>query len=244
MNSIEEIIKKIQNNINNLNFINEILIELSQDPKPTHFKAVDYLLKNVSKENLRRININLVYLLGQLGTLFPLNQNCIDFLFTTFYNSDRWIRSEVLNSLEKNIDAVKENDKFLPLLSSAMNEEYENNVINALKVLLKLKEMPPTLFKSFLVVLNKDVPNFKEYLDKILKKYLKEESIIFNLLNEDKNYLMLKTHGFRLILQSFVLSVQKIDSFQALIKNSDWEPSIKSMFLKEINIVQNLIKSI
>ncbi len=242
MNTIEEIIKRIQNNINDPNIINEILIELSRKPKSTYFKAVDYLLKNVSKENLRRININLVYLLGELGILIPLNQKYITFLFDTFYNSDRWVRSEILTSLEKNVDAIKDIDKFLPLLSAAMNEEYENNVINALKVLLNLKEIPLTLFKSFLAVLNKDVPNFKEYLDKILKKYLNDESIIFNLLDEDNNYLMLKPHGFRLILQSFLPIAEKINKFQALIKNSDWEPSQKFMFLKEINIVKNLIK--
>ena len=244
MNSIEEIIQKIQNNLNNSDIINEILIELSQELKPTHIKVVDYLLKNVSKENLSRININLVYLLGELGTLTPLSLNYITFLFDTFYNSDRWIRSEVLKTLEKNIDAAKHIDKFLQLLSTAMNEEYETNIINSLRVLINMDEMPTSLFKSFLAILNKGAPNFKEYLDKILKKYLKDESMIFNLLNIDSNYTTLNTHGFRLILQSFLPSTQKIDTFQVLIENSNWEPSYKSMFLKEIIIVKNLIKSI
>ncbi|MEJ2295210.1 MAG: hypothetical protein P8Y23_10635, partial [Candidatus Lokiarchaeota archaeon] len=77
------------------------------------------------------------------------------------------------------------------------------------------------------------------YTTRIIKKYFNTISLIFELLDQNENYLILKPNGVRLILQS---SINEIDAFQTLIKNSDWEDYHKFLFLDEIKIIKNLIK--
>ncbi|MEJ2296752.1 MAG: hypothetical protein P8Y23_18555, partial [Candidatus Lokiarchaeota archaeon] len=141
----KEIIAKVQENYNDLNLINDIIIELCQEPKNYHFEVVDFLTKTLKKEDLRKININLIYLLGELGKIKPLEDKYIKYLLDTFYISDRWIRQEILKSLEKNINAVKSNKNFFKVISDSLKEEYEPNNITALKIILQLDRFPPSL---------------------------------------------------------------------------------------------------
>lgn len=240
MNLKEKVIAKVKKNYNDLNFINDIIIELSQEPKIFHFEIVDFLTKILTKEDLRKININLVYLLGELGKIKPLEYKYIKYLLDTFYISDRWIRQEILKALKKNLNMVKSDKNFIKVTSDALKEEYEPNNITALDVILQLERVPSSLFKSFLTVLNKE--KLQGYTTKIINKNFNTGSLIFELLNQNKNYLILKPNGVRLILQSLIPSINEIDAFQTLIKNSNWEDNYKSLFLDEIRIIKSLIK--
>ncbi|TFG16595.1 MAG: hypothetical protein EU531_06060 [Promethearchaeota archaeon] len=244
MNNNEKIITKIQENDFNLNLINDIIIELSQRPNPLHFEIIDFLLDTFNNEELSKININIVYLLGELGKITSLEQKYIQYLYETFYVSDRWIRTEILKVLETNIEVVKSNSNFIQVISSALKEEYESNTIIALKIIRQLDKYPAPIFKSFLVVLNKAQSKLKETIDKVINRHFKDESLIFELLNQNNNYRILKPHGLRLILQAFFPSTNKIENFQTLIENSDWEEENKSQFLKEIDIIRNLVNRI
>ena len=244
MNNIEGIITKIRESNFNLNLINDIVIELSQNPKLIHFKVIDYLLDTLNDEDLAKININIIYLLGELGKITILEQKYIQYLYETFYISDRWIRSEILKVIEKNIDIVKSNTTFIQVISSALKEEYETNTIIALKIILELEKFPAPLFKSFLNILNKAQPKLNEIMAKVIDRYLKDESLIFEFLNQNNNYRILEAHGLRLILQSFFPSISKIENFQSLIESSDWEDKSKSKFHKEIEIIRNLVNRI
>ena len=240
----KEIITKIQENNNDLNHINDIIIELSQKPKLIHFEIIDYLLKTLNTEDRSKININLVYLLGELGKITDLEQKYSQYLYETFYVSDRWIRNEILKVLEKNIKVAKSNNNFTQLLSSALKDDYESNNIIVLNILLQLDKIPPPIFKSYLLILNRGQSKLKENIEKVLDKHLPDESHIFDLLNQNNNYHILKPNGLRLILQSFVPSIKKIENFQKLIKHSNWEKEIKSMYLKELKIIINLANRI
>jgi len=244
MNNNEKIITQIQENDFNLNLINDIIIELSQRPNPLHFEIIDLLLDTLSNEELSKININIVYLLGELGKIASLEQKYIQYLYETFYVSDRWIRSEILKVLEKNLDLVKSNSNFIQILSSALKEEYESNIIIALKIIRQLDKFPAPLFKSILVVLNKTESKLNENIAKVIERHLNDDFLIFELLNQNDNYRILKPHGLRLILQAFFPSTNKIENFQTLIENSDWEDEEKSKFLKEIAIIRNLVNRI
>ena len=80
MNLKEKIIAKVQKNYSDLNFINGIIIELSKEPKVFQFEIVDFLTKTLKKEDLRKININLIYLLGELGKIKPLEEKYVKYL--------------------------------------------------------------------------------------------------------------------------------------------------------------------
>ena len=244
MSEIEYLLEKVQKKKENLNFINDILIELSQNSKKSHLHIVDYLLETFEKTKLRKININLVYLLGELGKDVNLEKKYIEYLFATFYSSDRWIRAEVLKAFEKNIGAIESNDMFFQALSSALKEEYETNNINALIILLQLDEFPKSLFEDLLMVLNVGKPNLKKHINKMIKRFFFDESSIFTLLNLNGNYRIVKPRGFRSILQSILPSVNKIQALQRLIEDSNWEETSKSLFLKEIALVINLINKL
>ena len=244
MNLKEKIIAKVQKNYSDLNFINGIILELSKEPKVFQFEIVDFLTKTLKKEDLRKININLIYLLGELGKIKPLEEKYVKYLLDSFYISDRWIRQEILKSLEKNIKVVKSHETFIKVISDALKEDYEPNNITALKVVLQLDKVPPPLFRSFLTLINKQQHELQEYITKILSKDFDTGSLIFELLNQNKNYRILKPNGVRLVLQSLISSINEIDAFQTLIKSSDWEDNYKSLFLDEIKIIKNLIKQI
>lgn len=244
MNLKEEIIAKIQKKYSDLNFINDIIIELSQEPKTFHFEIVDFLTKILKEEDLRKININLIYLIGELGKIKPLEEKYVKYLLDTFYISDRWIRQEILKSLEKNINVVKSHETFMKVISDALKEDYEPNNTTALKVIFQLDKIPPPLFRSFLTVINKEQHGLQEDITKIINKNFDTGSLIFELLNQNKNYLILKPNGVRLVLQSLISSINEIDAIQTLIKGSDWEDNCKSLFLDEIKIIKNLINQI
>lgn len=244
MDNKEEIISRIQKNSYDINLINDIIIELIQEPKSFHFEIVDFLLNKLDKEDLPKININLIYLLGELGKIKKLELKYWQYLYKTYCSSDRWIRSEVLKVLDKNLETVKSNDNFMQLLSSALIEDYEKNNIIALKIIQQLDILPISIFKNFINVLNKGKSELKENIDIILAKYLNDESLIFNLLDKNNNYFILKSNGLRLILQSFIPSINKIESLQKLIQNSEWDSEKKITFLDEIRIAMNLAKRI
>ena len=244
MDNEKEIIKKFQKNNFNLSLINDTIIEFSKEPKDFHFEIVDFLLNKLDKEDLPKININLIYLLGELGKIKKLEQKYYQYLYKTYFSSDRWIRSEILKVLEKNIEIVKSNDDFIELLASALSEDYEMNNDIALKIINQLDLFPISLFKNFLTLLNKEQSELKENIDTILVKHLNDESLIFNTLNQKNYYQILKPNGLRLILQSFIPSINKIASLQKLIQNSDWNFEIKSMYLDEIRIILSLANRI
>jgi hypothetical protein len=244
MNSKKDVISKIQENEFNQNSINDIIIKLSEEPKLFHFEVVDFLLNKLKKEELQKININLIYLLGELGNLTKLKQKYTQYLYESFYISDRWIRSEILKVLEKNIEIVKSDNNIILLISSALKEEYETNNLIALRILLKLDKFPDIIFKSFITVLNKGKSELKGPIGKILEKHFHEEALIFSLLDQNKNYRILKSSGLRLILQSLFPLINRIENFQKLIETSEWETEKKSTFLKEIKIIISLANRI
>ncbi len=241
MNNINEIIKKIKDGSNNLRLINEILIDLSKDPNIEHLKVVDYLIENLNKEEGKKININLIYLIGEIGKKIPLTEKHIKYLVETFYNSDRWIRSEVINAIEKNIEIMKSNRHIHQIINIALSDEYEINKINGLKLILELDGLASTVLKSFLIILNNSEPNLIDYINKVLSVQFRDKTILFERLNSNDNYKILTKHGMRTIVQSFIDSVESLKTFRNLIEDSHWDKPYISLFLKEIDIFNHLL---
>ena len=83
------------------NLINNFLIEASRQPDNKDLKKINFLIKDASKSVLEKIKLNLIYFLGEFGKVQKLDTIYLQFLVTSYYNSDRWIRNEILETFNK-----------------------------------------------------------------------------------------------------------------------------------------------
>jgi len=75
----------------------------------------------------------------------------------------------------------------------------------------------------------------------ILRKSIKNENTLVDLLNSFENYKILNKKGIRSILLIYFNSLDSLESFRKLILKSKWDISYKEMFLNEIDDYQRLL---
>ena len=226
---------------NNPDLINDFIIKLSENPKKEYLKYLKYLIDNSDTQILDKITLNLIYALGELGNLTSLDENYLNFIHETYLHSDRWIRNEIIQAIDKISKKSHLNENIVLLIGGALNDDYPPIKINTLKVLLNLKQVPDFIFTNIFYVLNSKDSVVLEGCRRALEKIHLETDKLFSLLNQLDNYKILKPRAIRSLLLIQFKSIINLVSFREIIGSSNWDNSFKEKYLTEIDTFQRIL---
>lgn len=240
MENLEKEFKNVKDS-DNPDEINDFLINLGKNPQHNHITFLKYFIEITDPEIHEQIKINLVYDLGEIGKLKTIDVKFIDYLMKEFYNSDRWIRNEIIVAFKKISMNTDLSEEVIQLIGNSLKEDYAPIKTNALKALSYINNIPKSLLKNILYILNSSNSELEELSTNILRKSIKNENILVDLLDSFENYKILNKKGIRSILLIYFNSVDSLESFRNLILDSKWDVSFKEMFLNEIDDYQRLL---
>ena len=238
--SINQKFKKIKNS-KNPETINDFIISLTKSPLEDHLKFINYFIENLPENLLNKIKINLVYLIGLLSQKVNLEDNYLKFLKKQYYNSDRWIRNEIVKALCEIVKNQKLSDQYMVLISNSLKEDYIPIVINALEALWNCEGLSNIYLKNILIIIDSESSQVVEKARKILKREIKSYNELFELLNNENNYEMLNKTRFRTILLTFFDSIFALEDFKVLIISSDWFETYKKPFIQELETFEKIL---
>ncbi len=224
---------------NNPDIINDFIIKLSENPNKQNLKYLKYLIDNLNTQILDKIKLNLIFVLGEIGNLTSLDENYLNFLHETYHHSDRWVRNEIIQAIEKISKISELNENVILLIGNALNDDYPPIKINALKVLLNLTQVPDFVFINIFRILNSKDSAVVEGCRRILKHL--DLYKLFSLLNKLDNYKILKQRAIRSLLVIQFKSIINLESFREMILSSNWIDSYRFNYLKEIDTFQRII---
>lgn len=239
MDEIEKIIIKIRN-ATNPQEINNILIELIKKPNIKLLAIIDYLLDSLPITILEKVKLNLIFLLGEIGNISVLNQKYLNFLIESYYNSDRWVRNEIIQAFLQILQYNEYNNEILEILKYALNEDYTPIKKGALNALMLCKVLPKIELKTLLKVLDTDNSEIVEKGILILKKYVQNGNDLFGRLDTSKNYTILSKSIIRTLIIAYFDSKDELESFRENINSSEWEDKYKVLCNTEITSFQNI----
>lgn len=235
-NNFEEI-KKTKNP----EIINDFLIEISKDPNIDYLECIDYFINNLDTQIFDKVKINLVFLVGEIGKITTLEERYFKFLIETYYSSDRWIRNEIIQAIGKISTYSDIIDDVIKIVGNAVNDDYSPIKVNALKVILNLKELPLSIRGNIFQALNSKNFELEALCVKILEKFVPDYNQLFNSLNYLQDYKILKQKAIRALLLIYFKSALYLESFRQKISNSKWEIEYKENFFKEIDIYKRIL---
>jgi len=242
MEDIENILLEIQSNTNPQE-INDILIQLSKNPNEKALAIVDYFIDSLNATILNKIKLNLIFLLGAIGNVTVLNKKYLDFLVESYYNSDRWVRNEIIQSFLIILQNHEYNTEIYQIIVHALNENYEPIKKSALSVLMILKEHPEKIALTLLRVLDTNNDEIVEMGLKILKRSVQTGNELFELLNILKGYTILNKSIIRVLILEHFDSISELETFLEKINSSKWEEEYKILCNTEINSFQRILKN-
>jgi len=241
MEDIENILLKIKDNTNPQE-INDILIKLSKNPNEKTLVIVDYFLDSLNATILNKIKLNLIFLLGAIGSITVLNRKYLNFLAESYFNSDRWVRNEIIQSFLVILRNHEYNNEIYQIIEHALNEDYAPIKKSALSVLMILKELPEKVLLTLLRVLNTNNEEIVEMGLKILKRGVQTGDELFEFLNISKGYTILNKSIVRVLILEYFDSISELESFIEKINSSKWEEEYKILCNTEINSFQRILK--
>lgn len=240
MVAIEKLFNDVKES-NNPEKINDFLIELSKNPHESFLKFLDFFIDYPDPKIYEKIKLNLIYLIGEIGNLIPLEEKYLKLLVNTYYNSDRWVRNETVQAIKKITINTKLIDEVIKLIGYAINDEYLPIRVNALKVLLNLDDIPLPIMRNLFLALNSKELELERLCINIFEKFLPDFNELINLLNYSDNYLVLKPKAIRTLLLIYFKSPFILESFRKSISSLNWNIECKERFLKEIDIYEKII---
>jgi len=241
MEDIENILLKIQDNTNPQE-INDILIKLSKNPNEKTLIIVDYFLDSLNATILNKIKLNLIFLLGAIGSVTILNRKYLNFLLESYFNSDRWVRNEIIQSFLVILQNHEYNNEIYQIIEHALNEDYLPIKKSALSVLMILKELPEKVVLTLLRILDTNNDEILEMGLKILKRSVQTWDELFELLNISKGYTILNKFIVRVLILEYFDSISELELFIEKINSSKWEEEYKILCNTEINSFQRILK--
>ena len=221
--------------------INNFLIELGKRPSQEYLDYLKYFIKNSESHVFDEIVLNLAFVLGEIGNLTSVEDFYLDFLFETYHQSDRWVRDEIIQAINKISNNVKLNERIIQLIGNALNDDFQSIKLNALKVLQKFDSLPINVYKNLFYVLNSKDSEVLEECNKVLDKIHLNSHSLFNLLDQFENYKILKPRGIRALLLIQFKSMIYLESFRTFISGSNWVEDSKINYLKEIDTFQRIL---
>jgi len=225
----------------NMEEINDFLIKLGKNPKIDYLKFLDFFINETEGPMYEKIKINLVYVLGEIGNLTKLEDNYLQKLIDIYCTSDRWVRKEVIQAINKISKESNLNENIIGLLGNALMDDYLPVILSALGVLLNFKIFPNSILRNFYQVLNSKESEIVDFCIRVLETVPLETQSIFELLNFSENYKILKPQAIRSLLLTKFKSLLNLESFREKIFNSGWDNSFKENYLKEIDTLQRIL---
>jgi hypothetical protein len=221
--------------------INDLLIKLSKNPSFEDLKYVKHLIDKLDTPVFKKIELNLIFLLGEIGKENPLEDKYLTFLSETYYKSDRWIRNEIIQTIEKISKNTKISDDMIKLIGYAVNDDYFPIKINALKLLLVLGDLPLFIIRNIFQALNLKNSEIEGYCVKIFEKFLPDFNQLFSSLDYLENYKVLKTKAIRSLILIYFRSPMNLEAFREKISTSKWDLEYKEKFFKEIDTYEKIL---
>ena len=221
--------------------INDFLIKLGKNPQHNHITFLKYFIEITDPEIHEQIKMNLVYDLGELGKLKIIDVRFIDYLMKEYYNSDRWIRNEIIVAFKKISIYTELSEKVKELLGNSLKENYNPIKMNALKALLHIDNVSKYVLEKVLIVLNIPDIELEKMSSNVLKKNVLTYKNLFDLLNNSENYKRLKKKGIRVLLLEFFNSLIQLGQFKEKISKSNWNNKQKLIFLAEIDVFEHIL---
>jgi predicted Rossmann-fold nucleotide-binding protein len=241
MEDIEKTLLKIQDNPNSQE-INDILIELSKNPSEKSLVIVDYFLDSLNSIILNKIKLNLIFLIGVIGSKTVLNRKYLNFLVESYFNSDRWVRNEIIQSFLVILQNHEYNNEIYQIIEHALNEDYAPIKKSALSILMILKELPEKVVLTLLRILDTNNDEILEMGLMILKRSVQTWDELFELLNISKGYTILNKFIVRVLILEYFDSISELESFIEKINSSKWEEEYKILCKTEIKSFQRILK--
>jgi len=226
---------------NNPEAINDFIIKLSENPNTEHLNYLKYFVEYLDPQILDKIKLNLIFVLGAIGNLTPLPGEYLLLLEEEYYKSDRWVRNEIIQAIDKISNNTELNEKTVELISNALNDEYSVIKISTLKLLSNFKKLPDGILKNLIRLMNSKDSEILEGCRRILKRIPQQPDRIFNLLNRSDNYKILKPRGIRSLLLIQFKSIINTESFREMILNSNWDKTNKENYIKEIITFERIL---
>ncbi len=240
MKDIKSIKKKLRHS-SSTNEINEILIEISKNPNEFTLSIIDFLFQILDIQQLNNVKINLVYLIGKASQIVKLDTKYIDFLVNSYYESDRWVRNEIIQAFYNIVKSGSYLKSINEVLETALKEDYEPIQDSSLKVFNLYKNLEESSLKSIMSILGTKNTDRVNLALKILKKEITNEEKLFNFLNNHQNYKLLNKSIVRVLIIEFLTTISQLETFQEKILNSDWEEKVKVTFNSEINTLEKIL---
>ena len=156
-----------------------------------------------------------------------------------YYKSDRWIRHEIIQAINKISKHSKLHEKIILLLGNALNDYYLPVKISVLNIIKNIEILPDSILIQFFRVLNSKESEVLELCGKILESIPLDK--IFALLNSSEYYKDLKPRAIRTLLLINFKSILNLEAFREKVLNSGWDNSYKEKFLKEIETLQRIL---
>ena len=226
---------------NNPEVINDFLIKLSDNPNIEYLNYLKYFVESLDPQILDKIKLNLIFVMGEIGNLAQIPDEYLRILEEIYYKSDRWVRNEVIQAIDKISKNTELNDKIIEIISNALNDEYSAIKISTLKLLLNLNKSPDSILKNLIRLMNSKDSEIVEAIERILRRIPQQPDRIFNLLDKSDNYKFLKPRGIRSLLLIQFKSIINTESFREMISNSSWDANYKENYLKEINTFERIL---
>lgn len=238
MEKIEKSFKLIVKN-EDTQLINDFLIDVKPDVE--FLKYFDYLVKNTSKLVFEKLKLNLVYILGEIGKFNALEKKYVQFLKDNYFNSDRWIRYEIIQALDKLSKKNEISGDIINILAYSLLDDYDPIKIFTLKILNKLKSLPNLVLRNLIRGIDNSNQEIVETIINTLKIYVPNGTSLFNILDYSENYKFLKKNSIRSLLTAYFNSIKTLEIFRKQIFESKWQEHYKNSFYREIDTFINIL---
>lgn len=240
MKNIEELFTRIKNSEDS-EVINDFLIELGNNPQEEYLSYLDYFMKNSKPSIINNIKINLIYVLGQIGSYKKVTDTYLDYLHEEYFKSDRWVRNEILQAFDLIATHTQLPEKIIYNIENALVDEYFPIRINALSIVLHFDSLPNSLMNKLIGILSYSEPRLLDSCSKIFKKFKINDSQMFDILNQNDNYKDMDKRTIRRLFIVYFKSAFELENFRKLIINSNWNNEFKELFLKELHTFEKIL---
>ena len=153
--------------------INDFLIEISRSPKEDDLIFIDTLRNNLDLDLRKNYILNLVYYLGELGMRTILDVKYIIFMNNVYFQSDRWVRNEILSSILKFITKIIPSEDIFIIIRNAISDEYPPIRLNAIKILDQIDIIPEDILIRVILSLKSNDSEMIPYITRVIRKNIK-----------------------------------------------------------------------
>jgi len=190
----------------NIEELNRLILNLVKNSSHTDLQAVLKLINSSPIELVKKIILNLIYTIGEIGKKFEVSSEIHEFLYSFYFKSDQWVRKEIIESLGKIALKQTLNQKSIDLLYISLKDEYPDLKLKSIEIFTN-HEQYQLLDKAylFLNLLDDKNPAVKEKALAILSNLIDNGNSLIQLLN--KSNLKLNKYQIRNLVVLFSHSI-------------------------------------